>query len=184
MNIKPRFKTIIIGILCCLSPLSSYGAANNDAVIVVKGTVTKGTCGFTLSDQSVKFSQPTLMQNVAEIGEKEENKIPFLVNYLCQDYVDEMPDMEVTIQAGAGTQIVNNKIAPVNNPTNASFVIYDCKTDNCTLVHFNGGSSTVYLTTGNGNKNKVFEVELVRNSTAEVKPGTLNANLTLTFVQP
>lgn len=99
MNIKPHFKPIVLGALLACVSFYGHSAVDDSAVVIVKGSVTKGTCAFTLSDQTVKFSQSTLMQNVDEIGVKEENKIPFSVNYLCQDYVDETPDMEVVIKA-------------------------------------------------------------------------------------
>lgn len=184
MNIKPHFKPIVLGALLACVSFYGHSAVDDSAVVIVKGSVTKGTCAFTLSDQTVKFSQSTLMQNVDEIGVKEENKIPFSVNYLCQDYVDETPDMEVVIKAGSGTEIANNKISPVNNPTNASFALYDCKNGHCSLVNFNAGKSSVFITTGNGNKNKDFEVELVKKDGSAVNPGTLKAILALTLIQP
>lgn len=161
MNIKPHFKPIVLGALLTCISFYGYSAVDDSAVVIVKGSVTKGTCAFTLSDQAVKFSQSILMQNV-----------------------DETPDMEVVIKAGSGTQIANNKISPVNNPTNASFALYDCKDDHCSLVNFNAGTSSVYITTGNGNKNKDFEVELVKKDSSAVNPGTLKAILALTLIQP
>lgn len=167
-----------------LSPLYGYSAVDNQAVITVKGKVTKGTCTLSVSEQTVKFTQPILMQNVANIGEREENKIPFSINYNCQDYEDKTPDIEMRIKAGAGTEIINNKIVPINNPTNTSFVIYDCKKTACTLVNFKTGESAVYIATGNGNKNSAFQVELVKKDSAPIHPGTLKAVLALTLIQP
>lgn len=72
----------------------------------------------------------------------------------------------------------------MNNPTNASFALYDCKNGHCSLVNFNAGTSSVFITTGNGNKNKDFEVELVKKDGSAVNPGTLKAILALTLIQP
>lgn len=46
------------------------------------------------------------------------------------------------------------------------------------------GQSSVFITTGNGNKNKDFEVELVKKDGSAVNPGTLKAILALTLIQP
>ncbi|HEJ9414873.1 TPA: type 1 fimbrial protein [Proteus mirabilis] len=184
MNIKPHFKQIILVTLFILNPIHGHSAVNDNAIMIVRGTVTKGTCTFNISDQTVKFSQSILMQNVAEIGEREENKLPFSINYVCQDYVDETPDMEMKIKAGTGTEITNNKISSINSPTNASFVLYDCKKNQCSLVNFNAGVSSIYIPTGNGNKNKEFQVELVKKGNTAVSPGTLKTILEFTLIQP
>lgn len=186
MNIQKSFSQGLFGLLLIPLTFSSFSAVDSNAVLIVKGKVTRGTCAFTLPDQTVTFSQSILAANVAEIGEKEENKIPFSIGYSCQEFTDETPDMEVVIKAGAGTQIGINKISPTTNMTNSSFVLYDCKNNNsdCTLVNFKSGASSVYLTTGNGNKNKDFAVEVVKKETAQPQPGALKAILALNIIQP
>lgn len=184
MNLQLNFSHHLLGILLLSVAFSGYSAIDSEAVLIVKGKVTRGTCAFTLSDQTVRFSQPILVGNVVEIGEKDENKIPFSVEYNCKEFSDETPDMEVLIKAGAGTQITNNKISPVTNITNSSFALYDCKNNNCSLVNFNAGASSVFVQTGNGTKNKDFQVEVVKKDTSTAKPGALKAILALTLVQP
>lgn len=79
MNIKPHFKPIVLGALLACVSFYGHSAVDDSAVVIVKGSVTKGTCAFTLSDQTVKFSQSTLMQNVDEIGVKKKTKYLFLL---------------------------------------------------------------------------------------------------------
>lgn len=184
MNLQLNFSRSLCGIVLLAVASSGYSAVNSEAVLTVKGKVTRGTCAFTLSDQTVKFSKPILVENVVEIGEKDENKLPFTVEYNCQEFSDETPDMEVIIKAGAGTQITNDKISPVTNITNSSFALYDCKNSNCSVVNFNAGVSSVFIQTGNGTKNKDFQVEVVKKDTLTAKPGALKAILALTLVQP
>lgn len=185
MIIKLNFNQSILGLLLLAITTPSYSDVIDDATLIVKGRVTKGTCSFILPEQVVKFPQAILLHEIAEIGENSENKIPFSVDFSCKDFTNDTPNLEIAIKAGTGTQIIsNNKISPTSNTTNASFALYDCKNNSCQLVNFNSGKGAVHIDAGNGTYSKDFEVEIVKRSTSTVTAGKLTAILDFTLIQP
>lgn len=181
-----RSNNVLLILSLLLISCSGYAVDNRHAVLTVKGVASKGSCAFLLSEQVVKFSQPFLTESIGEIGAIEENKMPFSISYLCQDYDEnDSPDMSITIKAAAGTDIKNNKIAPVNNLTNAAFVLYDCNNVNaCSLINFTSDLGTIYFKSENGRKDKNFQVEVVKLNALPVQSGDLQAIVTLTLIQP
>lgn len=185
MILYQRSNSILLIILLLIN-FSGYGIDRDQAILIVKGIVSKGSCSFLLADQVIKFPQPLLAQGIGEVGVTQENKVPFSVTYSCQDYDENnSPDISISIKSDVGTQIVNNKIAPINNLTNAGFSLYDCNNVNsCSLMHFTSGLGLIHLKAGNKSKDKNFKIEIVKLNSSPVKPGNLQATVTLTLAQP
>lgn len=103
MSLKRSFLKYLVCCACTFSLNTAYNSAysltDQDANIdlIVKGHVSKGTCGFSFSHKVVNFSRALTAKDINNSTTPVE---PFSVEYQCQDYNNEiLPDLKVTMTA-------------------------------------------------------------------------------------
>lgn len=167
---------------------SAYSLTEQDANVdlIVKGHVSKGTCGFTFSHKVVNFSRVLTVKDINNIDNTRLVE-PFSVEYQCQDYNNEvLPDLQVTMAADSQSQIIEGKLSPKNNMTNAAFTFLQCDSlkKNCTTINFTNHESILDFPIQNGDNEKHFEAKVVKLDDSAIKPGKLSAAIVFTFLQP
>ncbi|EJD6081178.1 MULTISPECIES: fimbrial protein [Providencia] len=192
MSLKHSFLKCIICCVCTFSLsavyTSAYSITEQDTYIdlIVKGHVSKGTCAFTFSHKVVNFSRALTVKDISNIGNTTPVE-PFSVEYQCQDYNTEvLPDLQVTMMADNQSQIIDGKLSPKNNTTNAAFSFLQCDSvkKNCTAINFTNQESVINFPIQNGDNEKHFEAQVVKLGDAAIQPGKLSAAIVFTFLQP
>lgn len=157
------------------------------ADLIVKGKVSKGTCSFAFSNKVVEFSKPLVSADIGDITDKNTPFEPFSIQYICQDYSDDiLPELEVSIRADGNSSTLNSKLYPKNNVTNAAFALSEChiNNSNCSLIDFQHNDGNISFPVKNGENEKFFEARVVRLNEAPIQSGKLSASVIFSFVQP
>lgn len=155
--------------------------------LIVKGKVTQGTCSFAFSNKVVEFAKPLISAEIGDVTDSYSPTEPFSIQYLCQDYANALiPDLLVSIQPDGNTNVINGKLSPKNNMTNAAFSLQQCNTGNtnCSIVDFLNNEAEVYFPVQNGENEKHFQAKVVKMNESSIKSGKLTASVIFSFVQP
>ncbi|QCJ69379.1 hypothetical protein C9446_05575 [Providencia heimbachae] len=167
----------------------AFSVTDQDANVdlMVKGSVSKGTCSFAFTSKVVEFSRPIISRDIDVITNSDTPIEPFSVEYICQDYNEEvLPDLQVTITADNNSHIVDGKLAPKNNVTNAAFAFQQCNSikGSCSPMTFNSNESMIDFSIQNGDNEKHFEVSVIKLNNLPIQAGKLSAAVVFTFLQP
>ncbi|ENU1225997.1 MULTISPECIES: fimbrial protein [Providencia] len=192
MSLKHSFLKRVVCSICTFSlggvyPLA-YSITEQDMNIdlIVKGYVSKGTCAFAFSHKTVNFSRILTAKEINHVAPSAPTE-PFSVEYQCQDYNTEiLPDLQVTLTADNQSQIIDGKLSPKDNKTNAAFTFLQCDSlkRNCTAINFINHESVIDFPIQNGDNEKHFEAQVVKLNDSAIQPGKLSAAIVFTFLQP
>ncbi|MEY0302254.1 fimbrial protein [Providencia manganoxydans] len=171
--------------------VSILGVKNTQATqLEIIGNVTKGTCSLITSDIEVKMEKPIFVSEIkADVNDRSHVK-PFSISYNCSGFnLSTGPSAYILkVESGKGTKISsNNKIEPVNNVTNAGFILRKCNLNkvNCQVVDFNNNKNEIpFDVTDNSDLESHFEVNVIKIDNAAPKPGELTATVNVTLLQP
>lgn len=193
MNLKHKFnnKTNWLILLLLLGNISvmAYAVTEQDQQtdLIVKGKVSKGTCSFAFSSKTVEFTKPLVSAEIGNVKDTQSPLEPFSIQYICQDYSEEIiPDLQVAIKPDGNSNIIDGKLSPKNNVTNAAFVLQQCNegSADCSFMNFSNQGAEVGFPVQNGENEKHFKVQVVKLDGAPIKSGKLSASVVFSFIQP